>query len=295
MPCLGERCRSHPAASGAGEARLRDARGLERTSAALRSCRHHPPLHRVLRAAPRRLGGRDGRRDEDPQGRGLGQGARVGAPRGGAPRVSRQVARADRRRHPLSPALRRPLGHRGRAAHVRASQPRDLTHETLAGGPRLHGGRHTGVPPDPGRRDREAVRDASQRARPRPVLARRARALPQEARGRRVREGVRARAGVPQRRHLTATQPRVHHARALRGLRRLRRHHAARRGAGGIPGDRDPRHDEDLVRRSRPRPHAAVAAGDDGRPRRGADRRARRLRARRSRSCARWRKRTACT
>ena len=56
----------------------------------------------------------------------------------------------------------------------------------------------------------------------RPLSAHRARALPQAARRRRHRAGLRDRAQLPQRRRRFHPQPRVHDARVLRGLRRLR-------------------------------------------------------------------------
>ena len=59
----------------------------------------------------------------------------------------------------------------------------------------------------------------------------RARALPQAPDRRRPRQGVRDRAGVPQRGRLDPAQSRVHDARALRGVRRLHRHDAADRAA----------------------------------------------------------------
>ena len=61
---------------------------------------------------------------------------------------------------------------------------------------------------------------------------------------RRLRQGVRDRAGVPQRRSLDPAQSRVHDARALRGVRRLHRHDAAHRGADRRRrAQRDRRHD----------------------------------------------------
>ena len=52
----------------------------------------------------------------------------------------------------------------------------------LPRGPRLHRGRDAGAAPDPGRRDRAAVRHPPQRARHRPLPAHRARAVPEAAR-----------------------------------------------------------------------------------------------------------------
>ncbi len=199
---------------------------------------------------------------------------RMGAARRSAPRLPRQVARPHRRRHALPAALRRPLGHRGRAAHVRAAQPRRLAHAALARGPRVHRSRDADLPPDPGRCDREAVRHAPQRARPRLVPAHRARAVPEAPRRRRVREGLRDRAASSATR---ASRPRhnpeftmlelyeayADYADIMRLIEEL----------VAVPRHRAPRHDQVHLRRTRPRPHAAVAPGHDGRPRRGADRR----------------------
>ncbi len=191
--------------------------------------------------------------------------------------VPRQVARHHRPRHPLPPALRRPVGHRGGPARRFLLRSRLVSpHPAVARGPRLHRGRDAGVPPDPRRRHGQAVHHPPQRPRPRPVPAHRARAVPEAARRRRLREGVRDRPGVPQRGPLAPAQPRVHDARAVRGLRRLRRHDAAHRGARRPPRHRAAGHDQAHLPGPRPRPHAAVAAGDDGRAHRGARRRPRR-------------------
>ena len=73
------------------------------------------------------------------------------------------------------------------------------------------------------------VHHPPQRARPRPLPADRDRALPQALRRRRHRARLRARQGLPQRGDLVQAQPRVHDARVVRGLRRLRgRRRAAR-------------------------------------------------------------------
>ena len=96
----------------------------------------------------------------------------------------------------------------------------------------------------------QAVLDAPQRARRRALPAHRARAVPEAAHRRRLRQGVRDRARVPQRRAVDPAQPRVHDARALRGVRRLHRHDAAHRGADRRRGAR---------RRSAARPSSGTA------------------------------------
>ena len=80
------------------------------------------------------------------------------------------------------------------------------------------------------RRDREAVHHAPQRARPGPVPARRAGAVPQAPGRRRLRARLRDQPQLPQRRRQHPPQPRVHDARAVRGLRHVRRGHGPDRG-----------------------------------------------------------------
>ena len=75
-----------------------------------------------------------------------------------------------------------------------------------------------------------AVRHPLQRPAHRRVPAHRDRALPEAVRGRRARARLRDRADLPQRGALAASQPGVHDARALPGLRRLHRHDGDLRG-----------------------------------------------------------------
>ena len=88
---------------------------------------------------------------------------------------------------------------------------------------RLHRGRDAGPAAALRRRARPPLRHPPQRARPRPLPADRDRALPQAPDRRRHRPRLRARQGLPQRGRLLQAQPRVHDARVVRGLRRLRR------------------------------------------------------------------------
>ena len=82
-----------------------------------------------------------------------------------------------------------------------------------------------------------ALRDPPQRPRRGPLPAHRPRALPEAAGGRRPRAGVRDQPELPERGDLVDAQPRVHDARVLHRLLRLRRRHrhhggaARRRGA----------------------------------------------------------------
>ena len=78
------------------------------------------------------------------------------------------------------------------------------------------------------------VHDALQRARPRLLPAHRRRALPQAADRRRPRARLRDRQELPQRGAVLQAQPRVHDARVVRGLRRLRGRRAPRRGARAL-------------------------------------------------------------
>ena len=157
--------------------------------------------------------------------------------------LRRQVARHQRRRHALPPALRRPLGQpRERATtFLQRSRIMSLTRRWLEDR-ELHRGGDAGLPPDPRRRAGQAVHHAPQRARHGAVPAHRARALPEAPHRRRLRAGVRDRPRVPQRGPLDAPQPRVHDARALPGLRRLPRRDGAHRGARRPPRDGAARH-----------------------------------------------------
>ena len=92
----------------------------------------------------------------------------------------------------------------------------------LARRTRFRRGRDAGPAAALRRRPGAALHHPPQRARPRPLPAHRHRALPEAAGRRRHRQGLRARQGLPQRGDLAQAQPRVHDARVVRGLRRLR-------------------------------------------------------------------------
>ena len=106
----------------------------------------------------------------------------------------------------------------------------------LARRPRLPRGRDADPAAALRRRARAAVHDALQRARPRLLPAHRRRAVPQAPDRRRARARLRDRQGLPQRGALAQAQPRVHDARVVRGLRRLRGHRGPARGAGRVRG-----------------------------------------------------------
>ena len=167
------------------------------------------------------------------RGRALGQGGRVGAAGRGAAELRRQVARRQRRRDALPPARGRPVGQRALAPAPADAQRRRAPHAPAPVGAGFRRGGDAVAAPHRRWGDGAALRHAPQHVRHGLLPARGARALPQAARRRRLRQGVRDRPQLPQRGHLAAPQPRVHDARALPGLRRLHRHHGRLRGAGG--------------------------------------------------------------
>ena len=88
--------------------------------------------------------------------------------------------------------------------------------------PRVHRGRDADAAAALRRRGGAAVHDPPQRARSDLLPAHRRRALSQAADRRRVRAGLRDLQGLPQRGHGPQSLARVHDARVLRGVRRLR-------------------------------------------------------------------------
>ncbi len=87
---------------------------------------------------------------------------------------------------------------------------------------RLPRGRNADAPCDSRRRDRQALRHASQRPRPRADPPHRARALSQTAARRRLRPRLRDRPHLSQRGHQHQAQSRIHDPRVLHGLRHVR-------------------------------------------------------------------------
>ncbi len=137
---------------------------------------------------------------------------------------AREVARADRRREALPPALRRPVLAIPRVMQAFLGRTKVLAafRKVLA----ERGFVEVETPDDAvdrRRRGGAAVRHASQRARPRALPADRARAAPQAAPRRRHGARLRDRPRLPQRGDQPQAQPRVHHAGGLSGLRRLPR------------------------------------------------------------------------
>ena len=132
----------------------------------------------------------------------------------------------------------------------------------LHGRARLHGGRDADAPSDPGRRQRQALRDPSQRARPADVPAHRARALPEAPDRRRLRAGVRDQPELSQRRHLGPPQPRVHDDGVLRGVLEPPRPDGLHRGSPAPRRARGGGLGEAELRRPRGRPRREVRAHD---------------------------------
>ena len=116
--------------------------------------------------------------------------------------------------------------------------------------------------PIPGRCYGAPVHHPPQHIRPRPLPADRPGAVPQASDRRRLREGLRAQPQLPQRGDLDPPQPRVHHARVLLGLCRLRAADGLHRGAGRDGGDGDGRLAHRAVGRARARPGPPVATLD---------------------------------
>ena len=119
---------------------------------------------------------------------------------------------------------------------------------------------------------RAAVHDASQHARHGALPAHRARALPEAADRRRLREGLRNQPQLPERGDLDAAQPRVHDDGVLRGVRRLPGPDGHDRGAdrdGRAPGRRHATRSRSATTGSRSRRPFARLSLREGARRRG--------------------------
>ena len=125
----------------------------------------------------------------------------------------------------------------------------------------LHRGGDAGAAGAGRRRRRPPVHHPPQRARHRHDPADRARAAPQAADRRRHGPRVRDRPRVPQRGARHPSQPRVHAARGLPGVRGLPRHDGADRGDRGDGRDGGDRYDRRHHRRARGRPSSRRGAG----------------------------------
>ncbi len=229
--------RPHHALAAAGETRLRRTPGQLGVSPAVRRRQVDGALRRVRTVEPGRLDRRSGRGGAHQARRAVGQGRRVGTAGRGAAGFRRQVARGDRHGDALPPALRRLVGERAQPPDHEPPERRGSSYEVAVVGPGVRGGGDATAAPDRGRRHGAAVRHAPQHARHRLLPAGGARAVSKALGGRRVRQGVRDRAHLPQRGAVAAAQPRVHDARAVSGLRRLPGHDDVVRGAGGGVGN----------------------------------------------------------
>ena len=221
--------------------RLRRPRRRDRPDPAL-----HPqerPRRRGLRPVrragrPRRHRRRQGTAVPD-QGRGaLALGRRPRPALQGADRPAREVPRAQGHREALPAAVPRPRHERAGPRDLQDPEPDRLGHSILPLRPGLSRVRDAHAPADLRRGERAPVHDASQLPRPDPLPPDRARALPQAARGRRVRAGLRGLQELPERGHRLEPQPRVHHGRGVRGLPRLPRDDGPDRGPDLDPGPR---------------------------------------------------------
>ena len=158
-------------------------------------------------------------RRPDASRRAVAQGGLADDAHEGAASAPREVARTAGSR-PAAATPIPPPHHRSRGASVRRRAGDRPPHDaTGAGRSRVHRGRNARPPGHRRRRVGEAVHDASQRAGHRPQAPDLARAVPEAVVGRWARADLRDRQELPQRGHRPRTQPGVHDARALRGLR----------------------------------------------------------------------------
>ncbi len=226
------RCRPHHGQAHHGQGELRADPGLERPHAALPAAGHARRCVRCVQGLGRRRHRRRRRHaDAHEDRRAFGQGRCAAADHEIAAAAAGQVAWPFGRRAALSAALCRSDRHARVASRVRAALGDDPLHAPVARGraAAFHGSRDADDASDPRRRDRAAVRDASQRARSRHVPARRAGAVSQAPRRRRLRARLRDQPEFPQRGRVDAAQPRVHDARALPGVRDVHRDHGSHR------------------------------------------------------------------
>ena len=165
----------------------------------------------------------------DAAGRAVPQGGFAHHADEGAPSAPGEMAWPARPGSPAAAALPAPH-HRPDGPRVR----RGARHRAADDPPRARRpGVHRGGDACPAGRGRrgagQAVHDAPQRARYRPQAADLAGAVPQALAGGRPGAHLRDRPELPQRGHRPRAQPGIHHARAVRGVRRLRDDDADRR------------------------------------------------------------------
>ena len=258
-------CRPHDAQARHGQGELRHDPGHERAHPALRRPRRHRRGRvRGLQALrPRRHPRRKGNLVQDQDRRALGKSDGPAPAREGAAASAGEIPRARRPGAEVPPALRGPHHERGDARRVPDAQPHRARDPGIHDRQGFLGGRDADDAADPRRREREAVQDASQRARRGAFPASRARALPQAPRGGRIRKGVRDQPELQERRHLDAAQPRVHHARVLRSLPRLPLPHGFQRGDAALAGKDGAGSDDPALRRAYDRVGKTVRAPHD--------------------------------
>ena len=174
--------------------------------------------------------------------------------------AAREVARSDRRRDPLPPALPRSDRQPRLAAGVRDAEPDHRGDPRVHVRARLSRGRDADDAADRRRRARPAVHDASQHARHGSLPSHRARAVPQAADRRRPGEGVRDQPELPERGDFDAAQSRIHDDGVLRGLFGLPGADDPDRGAVGDGGDAGRRHRRGHLRRASDFVEGAVRA-----------------------------------
>ncbi len=183
-----------------------------------------------------------------------------------------QVARAERRRGPLSAALRGPDRQPARGRGVPAPGADRRRDAAFPGRARLPGGRDADDAVDSRGGDGATVRHASQRAGPHALSPHRAGAVPEAVRGRGAGAGVRDQPELPERGDLDPPQPRVHDAGVLPGVCRLPGSDGAHGGAPGSGGSSRLRERashlsgaRDLLRASLAAPLRGGGAGHAGR------------------------------
>ncbi len=180
-------------------------------------------VRRFRRSRPGRLGWSGGQGGDDPQGRADRPRRALRVAGQGAPISTREMAWLGGRRSAEPAAVPRPDSQRGGEGDGAPPGGDVARPAQCVRGSRVSRGGDADVA-TPGRgRARPSLRHPPQRTRCRHVSPHRPRTAAQEAGRRRIGTGVRVGEGVPQRGDRLHPQPRVHHARGLPGVCRLRR------------------------------------------------------------------------
>ena len=245
--------------AGDGQGQLRADPGRIRPHPAVPAVEHAGrDLRRLQGLGHRRHRRRRGQPDPDPHRGTVGQGRRPSPADQVAAPAAGQVAWPVRRRAALSPALRGPDRHAGSAGRVHQALAHHPCDPRVAGCPAFPGSRDADDALHPRRRCGQAVHHAPQRAGPGPVPARGTGVVPEAPGRRRTGARLRDQPQLPQRRCQHAAQPRVHDARAVRGLRHVHRDHGPHRGGHPRCRPRGPGHRPSHLGRSGHRPGAGV-------------------------------------